>query len=311
MPAPVLKEDLRKRDSLRSLGAEIWKARTAYLFLLPLFVGLLAFGYYPPIMGIYRSLFYWKVTGAPEFVGLQNYKNLYQDIIFLNSIPVMFKLLVPSLLIGIFVPFIMCELIYNVTNSRLKGAYRVLILLPMITPGVVGTLIWKYIYDPQEGIVTNLFKLFGILKENQVIDWLRDPKYVIGSIIFMGFPWIGGTSVLIYMSGLMNIGIEVFESAKLDGANIMQRIFYIDIPNLAGQFRYFFILGVIGGLQNYGVQVVITKGGPGYTTMVPGYYMYQKAFSDGLMGYASTIGTTLFIVIFIISFFIFKYLKEK
>ena len=109
---------------------------------------------------------------------------------------------------------------------------------------------------------------------------------------------------------LIGIGSEIFESAKLDGANTIKRIWYIDIPSLIGQFRYFLIFGIIGGLQDYGVQVILTKGGPGYSTYVPGYYMYTVSFTGGLMGYGCAIGTILFILIFIVSTFTFRYLKE-
>lgn len=299
------------KQSIKKLCTEIWKARIAYLFLLPMFIGVIMFGYYPPLMGLYRSLFDWRVTGRLEYVGLNNFKLLFQDITFLNSFPVMLKLFIPKLIIGVTVPFIMSELLLAVQNIKLKSIYRVLILLPMITPGVVGTLLWKYIYNPQDGIVTAIFRLVGILGKEQVIDWLNNPRTVIPAIIFMGFPWVGGSGVLIYLSGLIGIGNEIFESAKLDGANTIKRIWYIDIPSLIGQFRYFLIFGIIGGLQDYGVQVILTRGGPGYSTYVPGYYMYTVSFTGGLMGYGCAIGTILFILIFIVSTFTFRYLKDR
>ena len=299
------------KSSVKKLGSEIWKARNAYFFLLPMLVGVIMFGYYPPLMGLYRSLFDWRLSGRMEFVGFNNFKNLFQDITFLNSFPVMLKLFVPSLIIGITVPFIMSELLFAVKNLKLKSIYRILILLPMITPGVVGTLIWKYIYNPQDGIVTAILRLVGLMGKEQVIDWLHNPKTVIPAIIFMGFPWVGGSSVLIYLSGLIGIGNEIFESAKLDGANTIKRIWHIDIPSLIGQFRYFLIFGIIGGLQNFGVQVVLTHGGPGYSTYVPAYYMYTVSFTGGMMGYGCAIGTVLFVLIFIVSVFTFRYLKER
>jgi ABC-type sugar transport system permease subunit len=153
--------------------------------------------------------------------------------------------------------------------------------------------------------------MIGVLGETGVVDWLGDPSFVIFSIIFMGFPWIGGTSVLIYMSGLMNISGEIIESSLLDGANTITRIIRIDIPMIIGQIRYFLIFGIIGGLQDYGVQIVLTKGGPGYSTMVPGYYMFTQAFDAGRMGYASAIGTVMFFVIFIFTMLTYRFVKTK
>jgi ABC-type sugar transport system permease subunit len=113
----------------------------------------------------------------------------------------------------------------------------------------------------------------------------------------MGFPWVGGTSVLIYMSGLMNISAEVIDASKLDGASTFRRILSIDIPLLVGQIRYFLIFGIIGGFQDYGTQVVLTQGGPGYATYVPGYYMWELVYTFDNIGKASAVGTLLFIVI--------------
>ena len=162
--------------------------------------------------------------------------------------------------------------------------------MPMVAPGVVGTLIWRFIYDPNNGLMTALMQTLGILKDGQVIDWLGDPNYVIFSIIFMGFPWIGGTSVLIYMSGLMNIPSSLIESSVLDGAGTFTRIFKIDLPMIVGQIRYFVIMGIIGALQSYSTQIILTEGGPGYTTMVPGYYMYTQAFMpDGWAMHARSV----------------------
>ena len=296
-------------DKREPIYKKLWKSRTAYLFLLPLFTGLIIFGYYPPLSGIINSFFDWRVVAGKTFIGLDNYKNLFSDKVFLQSIPTMFKLMLPGLVIGITVPFITAEMIFAVKSGRLKYIYRVLILLPMVAPGIVSTLIWKYIYDPSYGLVTTLLRFVGILGETEVISWLYDVRTVIPAIIFMGFPWIGGTSVLIYMSGLMNISTEVIESSLLDGAGTLRRIFAIDIPLLLGQFKYFIVFGIIGGLQNYGVQVVLTQGGPGFHTYVPGYMMYVQAFSNGRMGYACAIGVVLFAVILAITVATYRFLK--
>ncbi len=287
------------------------ESKTGFLFVLPLVILISVFSYYPAFSGIYHSFFKWEIDGASEFVGISNFIRLFQDPIFINSIPAMIKLMLPKLIISIVVPFIMAEMIFFVKSSKRQYWYRVLCLLPMVAPGVVGILIWKYIYDPSGGLAVTLARLTGFVQANQNIDWLGNPDLTIGSIIFMGFPWIGGTAVLIYMSGLMNIGSEIREASLLDGASTMKRIFTIDIPLIMGQIRFFVILGIIAALQDYSVQIVLTDGGPGYTTYVPGYYMFKQAFTFGNMGYASSIGTLLFVVIFIFTLTSMKLLKSK
>jgi|YelNatPaOPRAMG01_1025707.scaffolds.fasta_scaffold10645_4 ABC-type sugar transport system permease subunit len=290
---------------------EIWESRKAYLFLSPLFIGLIIFVYYPPISGLYHAFFNWDAVGKASFIGLNNFKELFKDQIFINSFPVMLKLLIPRLIIGVTVPLIMAEVVFAVKNPKWNYAYRVLLLLPMITPGVVGMLIWGFIYDPINGLATFIAKSLRLLPRDGFINWLGDPRTVIPSIIFMGFPWIGGTSVLIYMAGLMNVPTEIMESSVLDGASTLKRIWNIDIPLLIGQIRYFLIFGIIGGLQDYGVQIVLTHGGPGYSTIVPGYYMFIQAFISGRMGYACAIGTILFLIIFILTILTYRYVKYE
>ena len=295
----------------KGINSRIWGSIKAYLFLLPLFAGLIIFCYYPPISGVYHSFFDWNDIGSKRYIGFANYVELFKDKVFLGSIPTAFKLLLPRLAIGTIVPLIMAEMIYAVAWKKLQYAYRVAILLPAVAPGVVGLLIWKYIYDPTSGLLISLLREFGIVGQNTIIDWLGNPKTVIPSIVFMGFPWIGGTSVLIYMSGIMNISTEVIEASQLDGANVFRRIWFIDIPLLMGQIRFFVIFGLIGGLQDFGIQIVLTHGGPGYSTYVPAYYMFIEAFTAGRMGYASTIGVVIFSSILMLSLIALKYFKTE
>lgn len=102
-----------------------------------------------------------------------------------------------------------------------------------------------------------------------MIDFLNDSKWVIPSVIILGFPWVNGTNILIYISGMNAVSGEVIEASELDGCGTWRRIFSIDIPLLVGQIRYFFIFGLIGLLQDYSIQIVLTNGGPGYDTYVP------------------------------------------
>ena len=218
--------------------------------------------------------------------------------------------MVPKLIISVTVPFIAAEMLYAVRNDKLKNLYRILILLPMIAPGVVGTLIWKAVYDPNGGVMTAIMRVFHIVDRDTAIDWLGSPSLVIFSIIFMGFPWIGGTNVLIYLAGLNSISKDVIESSILDGATPLKRVFLVDIPLMLGQVKYFLVFGIIGGLQDYSVQVLLTNGGPGYQTYVPGYYMYQQAFMFNNKYYASTIGVVLFVVVMVFTMFVNKTIRR-
>ena len=283
--------------------------KTAYLMVAPLIIGILVFCYYPPIYGIILSFCEKTSMSVAKFNGLDNYIALFKDSIFLNSIPTMVYIQLPRLIAGIVVPFVFAELIFGLTKQKVQGVYRVLILLPVVAPGVVSTLLWKSIYEAEDGLMNALLRAMSIIPQDMIIDWLNDSRYVIFAILFMGFPWIGGASVLIYLSGIMNIPREVLEAAELDGAGSFRKIWSIHIPLLSGQVRYFFIFGLIGGLQDYGTQVILTNGGPGYSTYVPGYYMYELMYRHDNYGMASAIGTVLFVVIMILTALSFKFVK--
>ena len=178
-----------KKDSLLH---RIWKGRLAYLLLAPLIIGLLITSYYPPISGLYRSFFDWDVISEPVFVGLDNFVELFSDEVFLNSIPTMLQIAIPRLLISIFVPLVIAELIFGVKSKKMQYAYRVMVLLPIVAPGLVYTLLWQKIYDPQFGLLTSILQGMNIVPDGTVINWLGSNDLVIFSLIFKGFPWLGG-----------------------------------------------------------------------------------------------------------------------
>lgn len=294
----------------KSLGRKLWKSRKAYIMLTPIFLCLAIFNYYPPIMGAIRSFYDWSTTGK-KFVGFDNYIELFSDKIFINSLKTLFCLTWPRLLISMVVPFVFAEMIFAVKNKKLQYFYRVLIVLPLVTPGIVNTYIWKFIYEPMNGLAITILKGIGIIDPSITIDWLNDGRYVIGSIVFMGFPWVAGTAVLIYLAGLNSISESVFESCKLEGCGIIKRILLIDIPLSLGQIKFFLIVGLIALIQEFGTQLILTQGGPGYDTWVPGWHLYQMAFTNDRMGYACAIGMVMFVFLLGVSIAIRKLFKTE
>ncbi len=281
---------------------KIYRGRWGYLMAAPLMVGLAIFSIFPFVYGITMSFFDISTSNPTwNFVGFGNYIELFHDPIFGQSFKTMFILLIPKLIINVFVPFIFAEIIFNLRSQKASKVYRVLMLLPVIAPGVVGMLIWKSLYGT-DGLFNLILSTFS--KDPVTIDWLNSdtkPFLTLLALIFLGFPWVGGTNVLIYLSGLMNINEEIRESARLDGCGSWRKIFQIDMPLLLGQFRYFLTFGLIGGLQDYGIQMILYKDAPDYV-YVPGYYLYRMAYTNDRSGYASTIGVVLFVLILILTF---------
>jgi raffinose/stachyose/melibiose transport system permease protein len=191
----------------------------------------------------------------------------------------------------------------------MSSFFRYLFILPVLVPSVVIILIWQYIVfaGGDAGIANRIVQFFG--GENQ--NWYFDPTLAPVAIILTSFPWVAGTSFLIYLAGLQNISYSVIEASKLDGANIIQRIIKIDLPLLSGQIKYFVVMGLIGGLQNINLQLLVTGSGPGTTnaTNVPAFMLFEEAFTYDRYGYASAIGIVIFVITLSITIFNMKKMK--
>lgn len=311
----MINEDKSKK---LSFGQKLFRSRKAYFMLIPIMVCLGLFSYYPPIQGIINSFYQYDIGGAHKFIGFGNFKELFSDTVFLQSIGTMFLLTIIRLFINMIVPFIVAELLLGVKNEKVSYAYRILFVLPVIAPGIVITFVWRYIYEPVDGALVQIVKALGLTGlfatervDPNIIDWLGRSDLVIPSIIFMGFPWVGGTSVLIYLSGLLSVNASVRESARLDGCGVFRKIWVIDLPAIMGQVKYFLVTNIVALLQDYNAQLLLTQGGPGYKTMVPAWWMYTQAFTYGRMGYACAIGTVMFVLIFLISIVIRKFIRSE
>jgi ABC-type sugar transport system permease subunit len=265
---------------------------------------MIIFGYIPAVEAL--SLCF--ITTKGRFVGLQNFVAMAQDKVLISSARNMVILLFAGLIAGNVPSFIMAECLYNLRSKRNSTLYRFLFIIPMMVPGIVIMLVWQYMMlDPFNGLVNAVLGLLGI----PPLGWLGEVRTAIPSLILIGFPWMAGTNLLIYLSGIQNIPDSVMESSLLDGAGILRRIFRIDIPLIIGQLKLLLILGIIGGIQGFGLQLMTTNGGPAYATMVPGLWMYHKAFRFGDYSYASSIGMVMFLAILFFTYLNMKYIRSE
>ncbi len=273
----------------------VWRARTSYLFLLPTFLFLAVFNYFPAASGLYHAFTEWETGSGAHWIGLENFRHLAHDEFLRLSIVNQIWLLVANLLKTLIVPLIVAEMLFHLQSRRAQYALRTLFLVPMVVPGMVGVLLWGFIYDPNIGLLNNALSALGL--NGLTRAWLGDWHTALPALIGMGFPWVGGLALLIYLAGLLAIPQEVQDSSAVDGASAWRRILHIDLPLLIGQMRLLAVLTIIGTLQDFGSILVLTGGGPGLATHVPALHMYYQAFRFGHYGYASAIGFALFLVI--------------
>ncbi|NMB46118.1 MAG: sugar ABC transporter permease [Firmicutes bacterium] len=298
----------RSKAKGESLWSRIVANRYCYLALLPMFVFLILFSYYPPLLALFRSFFDWN--GAQSiFMGIGNYLELFKDKIFLKSVANVAKLSVFRILAINAMSLLVAELLFNLKSDRARRCYQVAFLIPMVVPTIVSLFLWQFIYDGQFGLLNALLSALGL--EHLQHAWLGETGTALRALMFVGCPWIVGTNTLIYLAGLQGISESVIESAVLEGCTIFKRFWKIDLPMILGQVRLLLILSLITEVQSYEMQFVLTNGGPGTATMVPGLHMYQVAFSYGRLGYACAIGMAIFAITLILTWLNMKYIRPN
>jgi raffinose/stachyose/melibiose transport system permease protein len=293
----------------RSLWSEVQSKAHLYLFLVPTFLFLLMFMYYPAYTAICLSFFHWDGFTPPRWAGLGNFERIFTDSVMRASIQNMLILTLARILIVMTTPLLAAELVFHLKSQRWQYWYRVLFVVPLVVPDVVTYLIWQFIFNPTVGLANVLLQNIGL--DFLVNNWLGSHRTVLLSLVLVGFPWIAGINFLIYLAGLQNIPREVLDAASVDGATGFRRFWLVDLPLLMGQIKLLLILNVIFTIQSFVLILIMTNGGPGYSSMVPGLLMYQAAFQDGRFGYACAIGTTLFLVIFALTYINMRYIRPE
>lgn len=292
----------RRRSVLMRMRA----AWPLYLALLPVFVLIGVFQYYPNLNGLYHAFTDWQpgVGGTSPFVGLANFATLAGDRIFWQSFGNVIKLFIFSVTLPWLFPFIAVELLMTLSSRRAQTIFRMVLLIPMAFPLAVNILLWQFMFDPQVGLLNTMLQGAGLGAWQQ--NWLGDPRIALYSLMFMGIPYIAGLPFLLFGAALQSISSDLFDAAALDGAGRLRRALYIDIPLLAGQFKLLFVLSIIGTLQGGVVQALLTNGGPAYATMTPALYLIGTTFSHGDWGYASAISFVLFVLTLGFSFILMR-----
>ena len=285
----------RWRTAAGKLLLRMWRGRTAYMLLLPSIVLIIIFGYYPAITAVLYSFTNFNSRTPTEFVGLENYINIItKDEFFRVGFGNMVLIIITNMLKTITMPLLIAELIFWLKRESRRYLFRTLYLLPAVVPGLVIIYMWTMVYDPYDGLLNQILGLFGV--EGRA--WLAEEATAIWAIIGAGFPWIGAFPLLIYMGGLLNINHEIFDAAKIDGANWINRFFRVDLPLLRPQIALLLFFAFNGGVSGFDNVFVFTRGGPGIATYVPGLQMYNR-IATGDFGYASAVGAVLFVIVFI------------
>ena len=275
--------------------------RNGYLFVMPWILGFFLFTLLPMVFSAILSLCEWDiVTGLStiEFVGLENFTSMFKDPKFWQSLKVTFKFCLITIpcyqIASLFVAFLLA--------MDIKGMkiFRVVYFLPSIIPTIAATMIWTRIFA-QDGILNKSLSVIGIKGP----AWLTDRNTALYALMIMGL-WGVGYTIIIYLSGLQGVSEELKEAARVDGAKGWQIFFKITVPMISPTIFFNVVMAVIGSFQYFTQAYVMTEGGPMQSTLFYNLYLYQKAYKEYQMGYASAMAWVMFIIIMLFTMLVIK-----
>ena len=279
---------------------------SAMLFLSPTLVIFTAFILFPVFFSFYLSFHSWNMfSGDTTFVGLENYSRMFQDAEFWqvlgNTAVYTFGTIPINMALSLWVAYLL--------NKKLKGKkfLRTAFFAPVIISPVAAAVIWRWMYDPNFGLVNYLISFLGIGS----INWLNEPTAAMFALIIMGVWKTFGINMILFSAGLQGIPDNYYEAAELDGAGKWAKFYHITIPMLAPTTFFIMIMSMISSFQVFDIVYVLTSGGPMGSTKVLVFYVYEYAFKFFEMGYASAISYFLFAVLFILTMLQVKYMKSK
>lgn len=278
-----------------------------YFFISPWIIGFLAFILFPLIASFVLSFTKYDVLSSPTFIGLSNwYRMFFEDKRFYNALRATLKYVVFAVPFRLFFAFIVA-LVLNLSEHKIIRLYRAVYYVPSLVGGSVAVAVmWKQIFG-MDGLINYILQNIFNFKEK--IMWLGDPRYAIWTLILLAM-WQFGSPMLIFLAGLKQIPAELYEAASIDGAGFWRQLFKITIPLLTPVIFFNLVMQTIGGFMVFTQAYIITGGAPLDTTLFYALYVYQKAFRDYDMGYASAMAWFLLIIVAIITFILFKSSKR-
>lgn len=290
----------RTRRTLRSFSN--------FLYVLPALVLFAVFVLYPIVFIFQASVLEWNGFSEGKYVGFANYIKLFTNdrafaLAMRNSFYWIFLTIFPQMFIGFFLDLLL--------NSRVWGRniYRAIFYMPAIVSAVVIGIVWRRIYNPFGGFLSGLADVSGL--DFLAQPYLADTKVAIFSVIAVNVWQWTGWSMLLYLAGLQGIDQEMLDAADVDGVNAWQRVRHIYWPLLRHVHSTLILLGVIGALQTFALIHVMTEGGPNNATQMLPTYIFQTAFEQAQMGYASAVSVILLLLALVLSIILVRFFGAR
>lgn len=269
-------------------------------FASPWIVGFLVFTAYAIAASLYLSFCRYDILSPPQWIGLKNYSRLLlDDEVFRKSLWSTMYMVVFGLPVGLVASLAVALLL----NAKVKGIaiYRTIFYVPSLVPAVALATLWMWLFNTDIGLINVLLRKVGIAGPG----WLTDPLWSKPALILMGL-WGAGGSAIIYLAGLQGIPDHLYEAADLDGAGVLSKFRHVTLPMLSPVIFFNLIMGLIGSFQYFTQVYIMTGGGPQDSTLFYALYLFNRAFMDLKMGYASAMAWILFVITLVCTLIVFK-----
>jgi multiple sugar transport system permease protein len=287
------------RSAKRRGSLQRGETLSGVLFISPMLIGVFILVLLPIVATLILSFADWNfVAGLHglKWIGLGNFNKLLHDPMFIRSVRnnLLFLFVVPVyMLISMVLAVVIDRYVY------LKGFFKVAYFMPYISSTVAVAIVWQVLFEPSFGPINQFLKSLGIIDPPK---WIADPNFALISIMMISV-WISiGFNLIVYIAGLQSIPKDLYEAADIDGANSWMKFRRITFPMLSSTSFFLLITGIISTFKVFDIIAVLTQGGPiGSTTMMV-WYLYDTAFQNLKIGYASSMATVLFLFVLVITF---------
>ncbi|MFZ3578017.1 carbohydrate ABC transporter permease [Virgibacillus sp. DJP39] len=276
----------------------------AYSLLLPSFIFLALFTFYPMLKSIHLSLYSGPMTRL-KFSGVDQYKEVFTDDVFrqviVNNLIFVVGTVPTSLLLAMYLAIWL--------NKKMKGSalLRTSFFYPTVIPLIAVANIWLFVYTPQYGLLEKFLNMFGVNGPN----WLGDPNTVMIAMILMIIWKDSGFFMIFYLAGLQNLPNDVYEAARIEGAKPFQMFRHITFPLLMPTTLFVMIVSITNAFKNVDHLYIMTKGGPDNASNLLLYYIYEVAFTNWDLGKAAVLTVILITVLLGVTAFNYLYLDKK
>jgi multiple sugar transport system permease protein len=265
----------------------------------PAILGLLIFVLGPIVASLFLSFTDYNIITDPEWVGLANYTQMFQERLFWQALRVSAIYSVVSVPLGLALSLGLAILLNQALRSIL--VFRAIYYMPTVISGVGVAMLWRWLFNAEFGVINVLLGKVGI----QGPAWLLDANWALPALIITSLWGLGGTT-LIFLAGLQGIPQELYEAADIDGAGSWSKFRSVTLPLISNVTFFNLVLGIIGALQVFTDAFVITRGGPNHATLFLSVYLYQHAFLYLNMGYAAAIAWFTFILVMLLTLLVFR-----